>query len=452
MPMYTIGDQQVHILEEGPEDAPKALLIHGWSSSSFTWAPLLPSLRRRYRCLAIDLPGFGSSPAPTETPTIAGYADLANKIIEKFSEQPMLVLGHSMGGQIAATLSLRHPLAIERMVLLNPALSGRLSTRVNMLLAPHVLAERFPFMEWLIYLLAKTPLDYTDYLLKPSSFAERAHVNAADYARIREDARRRGQGRIRAACFNAMIDGDLRGKLRQIETPTLVVWGAEDNIVPLRDAGAVADEWPRADLRIIPNAGHWPQFEQPVITLRQVARYLGLPPELDGPSDPFQELPDIQITEQFLNNCELGGMLNDAQRYRLASIMHIDRYSPGDLIARADTIGDEMYMVREGSLEVWLQPNAQLGRAITPTRLATMHPGEVVGELALLDSAPRSADVVAGPHGATVLTLTRTALETLADDDPTMGMRMMQNLAVSLGRRLRTQNWRAARSQAETPS
>ena len=446
-----IDGQPVSVMEEGPADAPIALLIHGWSSSSFTWRPLLPALTRRYRCLAIDLPGFGSSPAPTTTPTIAGYADLAATIIDKFSDRPVLVLGHSMGGQITATMALRHPMHIERMVLLNPALSGRLSTRVNMLLAPHVFAERYPFMEWSIYVLAQTPLDYTDYLLKPSSFAERAHIDAADYQRIREDARRRGQGRIRAACFGAMRDGDLRGKLRLIDQPALVIWGAEDNIVPLRDAGAVAEEWPRADLRLIPNAGHWPQFEQPAVTLRHISHYLGLPPPGNAAQPEQRDLADIQHTAQFLANSELGSILNDAQRLRLASIVHVHTFAPHELIARADTVGEELYMVREGALEVWLRPNAAIGRNVLATKLATMQLGDVVGELALLDNAPRSADLVAGDQGATVLILTREALDTLADDDPAMGMRLMQNLAISLGKRLRTQNWRAAQAESLTP-
>ena len=446
---YNVGQQRVHVWEEGPEDAPLALLIHGWSSSSFTWAPVLPSLVKRYRCVAIDLPGFGESPAPHSTPTIAGYADLAAKIIEKRSDKPVLVLGHSMGGQIAATLAITHSELIERMVLLNPSLSGRLSTRVNMLLAPHVLAERLPFMEWLIYLLAQTPLDYTDYLLKPSNFAERANVSKADYARIRADARRRGQGRIRAACFGAMRDGDLRGKLGRIEQPSLVIWGAEDDVVPLRDAGVVADEWPRADLRLIPNAGHWPQFELPEPTLRHIAQFLGLPPEVQGDTSEQHELADIQATAQFLNNCEIGGMLNESQRLRLASIVHVYHFKAGDVVARADTLGNEMYIVRDGSLEVWLRPNPEIGRYVNPTRLATAQRGEVVGELALLDNAPRSADLLAGPLGVTLLALTQAALTSLAEDDPAMGMRMMQNLAVSLGRRLRTQNWRAARAESE---
>ena len=68
-------------------------------------------------------------------------------------------------------------------------------------------------------------------------------------------------GRTRAECFTAMRNNNLSGKLSSIRTPILFIWGAEDNTVPLRDAGVVAEEMFDADLRILPNAGHWPQFE-----------------------------------------------------------------------------------------------------------------------------------------------------------------------------------------------
>ncbi len=64
MPIYTINEQTIYTEERGPANGPVAILIHGWSSSSFTWAPVIPVLSRRYRCIAVDLPGFGKSPAP----------------------------------------------------------------------------------------------------------------------------------------------------------------------------------------------------------------------------------------------------------------------------------------------------------------------------------------------------------------------------------------------------
>ncbi len=446
MAPYTIDDQTIHLEEIGPANAPYAFLIHGWASSSYTWKPILPVLSRRYRCVAIDLPGFGASPAPSHPPTIMGYADLVARLIEYISpNQPVLLLGHSMGGQISATLALRYPLLVERMVLLNPALSGRLSTRVNLLIGPHVLAERFLPLEWLLHLLAKTPLDYTDYLLKPSNFAERAQVSEEDYQRIRADARRPGQGRVRAACFQAMRRGDLRGRLSALEPPTLVIWGAEDDIVPLRDAGAVAAEWPTADLRIIPNAGHWPQFEQPDATLRHIALFLGLPPAgVTLPTD-LHDIDDLRAIAQFLNNSEIGGHLNEAQRLRVASLLQRRVLAPGERLAAAGARSDEMYIVQEGLLEVWLDPVPVGGVRQPSMRIAFMQSGQVAGELGLLENTERSADLRAGDQPTVVLVLTSEALNTLAEDDPALGMRLMQNLAVSLGRRLRRQNWLAQR-------
>ncbi|HEX5688382.1 MAG TPA: alpha/beta fold hydrolase [Roseiflexaceae bacterium] len=445
MPTCTIKGQLIHYEEKGPANGPIAVLVHGWSSSSFTWAPVLPSLSKRYRCIAIDLPGYGRSPAPRTPPTIAGYADLVAELIESFTDQPVLLLGHSMGGQISATLALRHPLLVERMVLLNPALSGRLSTRVNLLLAPHILVERVPFMEWLLYILAQTPLDYTDKLLKPTSFAERARVSEEDYQRIRADARRRGQGRVRAACFGAMLEGDLRGRLGEIEPPALVIWGAEDDIVPLRDAGAVAEEWPDADLRLIPNAGHWPQFEQTDLTLKHIALFLGLPPELSGRHEDDSDALRIQENASFLNNTDISGNLTPAQLLRLASLLHTHEYAPGELVARENTFGNEMYIIKHGTLDVRLTPNRLVIANTEPVLLATLQAGQVVGELSLLDGAMRSADLCAGEDGVTLLALNDVALAKLAEDDPAMGMQIMKNLAISLGKRLRLQNWRAAR-------
>jgi pimeloyl-ACP methyl ester carboxylesterase/CRP-like cAMP-binding protein len=450
MAVYTIGDQPIYVQESGPAEGPLAVLIHGWSSSSFTWKPVIPALSLRYRCLAIDLPGFGQSPAPHGAPTIAAYAEIVADIIEKTSDGAALVLGHSMGGQIAATLAARFPMLVERLVLLNPALTGRLSSRVNMLLAPHVFVERYPFMEWLLHVLAQTPLDYTDFLLKPSNFAERARISDEDYRQIREDARRRGQGRVRAACLGAMRDGDLRGQMGRIDTPALIVWGAEDDIVPLRDAGVAAAEWPSADLRIIPNAGHWPQFEQPDATLRHIAHFLGLPPRAAAQQEADQDIEHLQEAAQFLNNSEIGGSLNETQRLRLATLLRVRRYRPRDLVAAANTLGDEMYIIMEGQLDVWLSPVTGAGPSLPPLRLASIQVGQVAGELSLLDNAVRSADLRAGPPGCTLLVLSREAFDLLAADDPAMGMRVMQNLAVSLGRRLRLQNWQALRADQRT--
>jgi len=139
---YTIDGQVIHTIQQGQPTRQVALLIHGWSSSSYAMSPLLPLLSQRFNCLAVDLPGYGQSPPLPERTTIAAYADILAKLIEEVSDGPVVMIGHSMGGMISMTLALRYPVLVERMVLLCPTISGRLSTRINLTISPITIMER----------------------------------------------------------------------------------------------------------------------------------------------------------------------------------------------------------------------------------------------------------------------------------------------------------------------
>jgi pimeloyl-ACP methyl ester carboxylesterase len=275
--IYTINGQPIHVHEEGPPNGQVAILIHGWSSSWYAVLPLLPMMSQKYRCLAIDLPGFGDSPPLPRRVTISDYTELIAALIRAISPKPVVLVGHSMGGMTSITLSLRYPELVERMVLIGPTISGKLSMFINMFIAPLFLIERF-VPRALVQLVE--PIVDVDRLLRPSQFADRTEVNQEVVAHIRADARRLTQRRARAECFWAMRENDLRGQIGQIKTPTLIIWGLEDNCVPLRDASAVAREWPEADLRVIPNAGHWPQFETPQLVERYTRAFLNTPIKL----------------------------------------------------------------------------------------------------------------------------------------------------------------------------
>ncbi len=277
MSLYNIDSQELYLREEGRHNRRIALLIHGWSSSWFAMSPLLPLMQKRYRSLAIDLPGYGNSPPLPQRVTIPGYADFLAQFIREISDNPVILVGHSMGGMISLTLALRHPDLVERMVLLSPTISGHLSLFINLFVSPITVLERFPLADRVISLLESQFLWVSDRIMRPASFSERSGVTEDDYNRLRADARRPGQGRVRAECFWAMRDGDLRSQLGQINIPTLAIWGMEDNTVPLRDASVLADEWPEADLRILPGASHWPQFEACDLVLRYISGFLGTP-------------------------------------------------------------------------------------------------------------------------------------------------------------------------------
>ncbi len=449
MKVFEVGGQRLAADEEGNPNRQLALLIHGWSSSHYALSSLVPLLSQRFHCLAVDLPGYGQSPPLKERVTIAAYADLLAELIEREGNGPAVLIGHSMGGMIGMTLAMRHPVLIERMVLVCPTVSGKLSTFINFLISPITIMERFGLGSLLVSTFENTFTSLTDMLMRPISFSQRTGITEETYKRLRADARRPGQGRTRYECFYAMRDNDLSGKLGGIEPPTMVLWGAEDNTVPLRDSGVVADEWPQADLRIIPKAGHWPQFETPEQTRRHIAAFLGLPQlstELKTIAD--DDLADTQSVAQFLANSDVGNNLNHAQLLRLAAQFRQHRYAPHEVIARMQDGGNEMYIVRDGNVEVWSDPD-NVG-AVQDTgnfkHLATLKPGSITGELAMLDGGQRSADLRAGPEGTTLLVLDRDRLAAMADDDPELGTRVLWNVARAMALRVRFVLWQLQRA------
>lgn len=143
MSIYVLRGQPIHVVEEGHPHRQVALLVHGWSSSWYAMSPLLGLLSRRYRCLAVDLPGYGKSPPFPHRTTIPAYADLLAELVAQVSTGPVVYVGHSMGGMIGLTMALRHPALVERFVLLGPTISGRLSAFINFFVSPVTLLEAF---------------------------------------------------------------------------------------------------------------------------------------------------------------------------------------------------------------------------------------------------------------------------------------------------------------------
>jgi pimeloyl-ACP methyl ester carboxylesterase/CRP-like cAMP-binding protein len=452
MAIYTVSGQEVHTAEEGTRHRQKAILIHGWSSSSYAMSPLAALLSQRFSCISVDLPGYGKSPPLETKTTIPAYAELLVDLIEEISDGPVVLVGHSMGGMISLTIAQRHPALVERMVLICPTITGRLSNMINLLISPINMVERFGLGQLLVSSVERAYVGITDRLMRPVSFADRTGITEAEYHRLRADARWPGQGRVRAECFFAMRENDLSGTFHLLEDPALVIWGTEDNTVPLRDAGVIADEWPDADLRFIPKAGHWPHFETPEITRRWVAAYLGLPLLSDRLHTPVgdNEMIRIEETAQFLAHSAIGRNLTRAQRIRLAGQLAQRTYPPYGNILEDEPDSQEMYVVRGGTLDVWSDPESPGELPRQPVKVATVRPGEMVGELAMLDQGLRTADMIAGPEGVTVLALDRDRLLALVEDDSELGSLVLWNVANAMSARVRFILWQLHRAQQRT--
>lgn len=448
MPLYNIDGIKLNTVETGPRDCQVALMIHGWSSSSYAMSPLLDLVGQRFRAIAVDLPGYGESENLPKRVTILDYVTLLADFIEKITDSPVVLIGHSMGGMTSATMALHHPALVERMILLSPTITGKLSTYINLLVSPITLLERFSVGSLFVSAAEQLMVGISDRLMRPASFAERTEIGEQESMRLRRDVRRPDQGRVRAECFFAMRENDLTGQLGKIQIPTLILWGAEDNTVPLRDAGVVADEWPGADLRIIPKAGHWPHFESPDIVRRQIASFLGLPMYADDLYAPQTEEEHARIHQaaRFLAHSDIGNKLTFEQRVRLATQCRMYVYPPGAKIVQEDQVGNELYIIQDGTVEVWNDPDFPGQVTENVRHAATLRPGQLAGELAMLDQGQRSADLIAGPEGAQMLGLTRERLLALCEDDPELGTQLLWNLTMAMSQRVRFVLWQLQRT------
>ena len=252
---------QTYVLASGPEDGPAVVLIHGLGGSTFSWRETLgPLAESGYHAVTFDLPGFGLTDKPLSYDySHAHQADFTVHLMDALGLPTASVVGHSMGGDIAAHLALRHPERVTRLVFVDGAVGG--GDNLN-ILGP--LAAFPPVARWIqvagAYLL--TPERFTDILR--SAYADPNFVTpaiAAGYARVLQtpDFAAVLVGLVRDGGQNRLDDTDIG----QIEAPSLLAWGALDTWVPLENGERLRDLLPQAVLRTYPTAGHLPMEETP---------------------------------------------------------------------------------------------------------------------------------------------------------------------------------------------
>lgn len=201
---------------EGPHTI---LLLHGIGMGRSVYLDVVQRLEGRI--IALDLPGFGEAPEPSRTLTMERHADLVAAYLRHIDAGPVVVLGHSMGSQIAAELAARHPLLVEGVILAGPTVNKaarNLAAQASYLLTDLV-GER-PLVIWRG---AREYLRGGPHLIRKIR-ATIAHQPEKAFARIRQ--------------------------------PVLVLRGEDDPLAPMSWCREIIDEIPGAQLEVIPDHGH----------------------------------------------------------------------------------------------------------------------------------------------------------------------------------------------------
>lgn len=260
------GNQLAYI--ETGEGEETVLMIHGLGSYSPAWQKLMSLLSEEMRCVAIDLPGYGKSDPATLPVTMKGHAGVVAEFIDSLGLEKVTLMGHSMGAQIAMTLALEFPDAVDRLVLLAPAGFETFSEEEAINMKGLVTAEA---------LYANTPeqlgprfaVNFVNNVLP-----EDAQFMLEDRLVMKQDSASYYQYcEMYASCVAAMLNGPVASRLKDISIPVLTCFGENDILIPNRyyhpnlttkGVGESGVELiPNANLIMIPESGHFVLWDQP---------------------------------------------------------------------------------------------------------------------------------------------------------------------------------------------
>lgn len=240
------------------------LLLHGFGESLTTWRAVFDPLAAHTQVIAIDLPGFGGSAKPDTTYSLPVMTERLSRFIDRWTSPSgtLVVMGHSMGGELAAALAMARPDRVKLLVLIAPAgyRVGLAGIADSMYPSKARLVGRYLALRSFI-----TPIHDPDWLAEPESTANYDLTVDGAYSR---------------AVTRLLVEFDftaLRHRFQDITQPTLLIWGGLDPVVPF----AVGDTLSRTIpcVRFIPlrTAFHRPQAEVPDTVLAAIRAFLARP-------------------------------------------------------------------------------------------------------------------------------------------------------------------------------
>ncbi len=250
----------------GPPDAGSAIvLIHGITADSGTWRTVVPALARTHRVIAPDLLGHGLSAKPRGDYSLGAYAAGIRDLLGALGVERATVIGHSLGGGVAMQLAYQFPERLERLVLVS---SGGLGREVSLLLRAATLPGAGLVLPVLV---AEGPRTVAGALRRAAGWLGlRPSTDVAEVARGMATLAESDARAAFLATLSAIVD---HGGQRVSATdrlylasavPTLIVWGAQDAIIPVEHGAAAHAAIPGSRLEVFDGAGHFPHLDDPM--------------------------------------------------------------------------------------------------------------------------------------------------------------------------------------------
>ncbi len=264
-----LGNMDIHYRDEGnPKDSIPLVLIHGTGSSLHTFDVWTEELKSNYRVIRMDLPGYGlTGPFDHRDYSIDSYVDFLDSFLENLNVNKCIVAGNSLGGEIAWNYTLKNSKQIEKLILINS--SGYPSNSDSTPLAFKL--AKFPILKHILVFI--TPRFIAESSVK-NVYANQEKVTTSLVDRYFELTLRSGNRQAFVDRFDAAKDSTRYRRIQNISTKTLVLWGAEDKLIPINNALRFNEDLTNDSLVILKNVSHVPMEEMPHKSLQVLLSFL----------------------------------------------------------------------------------------------------------------------------------------------------------------------------------
>ena len=223
------------------------LLIHGLGASAERWEHVIPQFAKNYRVLVPDLIGFGLSDKPIVDYTTDYLSDFIRKFLKKLNIDSVSIIGSSLGGQIGAEFTYQNNSMVEKLVLISPSGIMKHSTPA---LDAYVMAALYPSDS-----------------SASNAFQIMSGSKNIDKKTIKGFVRRMKLPNAKMAFMSTLLglkDAEIISeKLVSIKSPTLIIWGENDPIIPIKYAQSFVSEIDDCRFVKMENCGHTPYVEAP---------------------------------------------------------------------------------------------------------------------------------------------------------------------------------------------
>jgi len=278
-----LGTGPVHYADFGGEGDP-LLLVHGLGGAHINWVSVGARLARRHRVMAVDLIGFGFTPRAGRSASLESNRAHIDRFITQVMGGRATLMGNSMGGLLTILEAAARPDHVRAAVLVDPALPRPRTGAPNSVISALFLSFLTPgigemamttrrgvpperLVERTMALVAKDPAKVAREVLE-------AHLEMARHRQGSWDADRAFLQASRSLLATLALKNRFYEKIRKISSPTLLVHGAQDQLVPVEAARELAAIRPDWGFHVFDNLGHVPQMEDPEVFLAVVEPWL----------------------------------------------------------------------------------------------------------------------------------------------------------------------------------